>query len=401
MKINSISSKTFMEYLVICYFMLIFFVEVPYIKTLIYISSNGLNFMKIIAICLCFLYKKKNQHYSCNYLVVLIMYATIFVSTYFVSGAMISAVGSISLSIAVCTLITFCNEEQMLKIFGIWKIEMIIFLLIDLYTFYKYPLGLFVSRTYSSNWFLGYKTERLVYLFPLLVMSAYIDATIKKKITAKTFIIGALILADNILASGSTATFALTIFFCFLIFVNFFYSKKKNYIKVEKVLYTICDYKFVILLYIILFYIIVIIPENNWIKTVIADFFGKSLTFSNRTYIWTRVLNEYKKYPIMGVGIFNTVQYEAMTGLTGGSNAHNFILSILLSGGAVGLLEIIMLHILALRKKNHRYSMDDVIMVGSIYVLMLLGFVSSTLVYSWFTYVPFIILSSKRIKFRK
>ena len=133
--------------------------------------------------------------------------------------------------------------------------------------------------------------------------------------------------------------------------------------------------KLLFICYISIFVVFVLF--NNLQITFVSDFvtyfFKKDITFSGRTVIWMKALNEFLNSPIWGQG-------ATLTGnMIGNLSAHNIILQILLENGMIGLLlffNIFNVTILKDYSKNNRLYKIGYMVIFSI-MLSLFGEVYS------------------------
>ena len=70
-------------------------------------------------------------------------------------------------------------------------------------------------------------------------------------------------------------------------------------------------------------------------SNLIMSLFGKTVTFSGRTFIWAKTLSLLDSNLLFGIG---SLPSELMRRLVGGVNAHSFLLGIMASGGFLRLL---------------------------------------------------------------
>ena len=73
----------------------------------------------------------------------------------------------------------------------------------------------------------------------------------------------------------------------------------------------------------------------GFFSNLIMSLFGKTVTFSGRTFIWAKTLSLLDSNLLFGIG---SLPSELMRRLVGGVNAHSFLLGIIASGGLLRLL---------------------------------------------------------------
>ena len=96
----------------------------------------------------------------------------------------------------------------------------------------------------------------------------------------------------------------------------------------------------------------------------LSTVFGKNLTFSGRIYIWERTLIQIYRSPILGYGIQNSENLNAIIGNP--FSAHNYFLDIAYQRGLVGLIIFLVLLVapLLLLRKKSCISMASCYLVG-------------------------------------
>ena len=112
----------------------------------------------------------------------------------------------------------------------------------------------------------------------------------------------------------------------------------------------------------------------------------------NRTLLWQNCLNYITKHLWFGHGVLHTVQYIELTG--GYVNPHNIVFSYLMTGGLIGLILFSLFIISSLRHLNR--SNSCVFFLLGIYCIFILGVTSSTLSFSPFLYVFFILIYNNK-----
>lgn len=101
---------------------------------------------------------------------------------------------------------------------------------------------------------------------------------------------------------------------------------------------------FILLIFIIFFFSSVVVGGETMFATseVISTFLSganKELTFSGRTLIWLKGIQQFLQAPLYGIGYYQLSDYAALS--LGAKHVHNIMLDVLLSGGIVYLSIII------------------------------------------------------------
>lgn len=263
-----------------------------------------------------------------------------------------------------------------------WKWMCVLVTVIDIITEISFPEGLYSTSLYTTYWFLGYKTERFVYIFPMIVMFGYIDLKKRQKLCSDfymAYIIGII----SCYLSGATTCWVTLLFFIALYLILRSLMGKKSSSWKQKLLYRLVDYRVGIILYAVLL-VCVLMAENIQFITDITTMLGKDPTFSRRSLIWGVLILEILKKPILGLGYMSSAEYVSMVSYVGGTNAHNMILTILVYSGCIGFLTYVIMFITCLRRANKEYSIIELFLISSVYSFLITGVTSSIMVYSVF-----------------
>ncbi|MEK4749415.1 O-antigen ligase family protein [Niallia sp. FSL W8-0177] len=294
-------------------------------------------------------------------------------------------------------LISLCidsYQKSIIPILRIWKNTLWVIIIADALSMVLYPSGLYSDDLYTENWFLGYKTARLVYSLPLCIITAYLSEVKNKKINIESYL-AIIISAICLYHSKSTAAnVGILLIGGFFIFFNLSKIIKGS----EKIIYKILNYKVFIPLYGLLVTFTILIDRSPIMQYFVVNILGKSPTLTTRTFIWESCLNVISSSPIYGVGYLYAEKYVEITGNVFATSAHNMVLSILVSTGVVGLLLYVAMVISATKRKNGTYQRHEAVLIAGIISLLIVGVTSSTLVFSAFGFAFYILLG---IPFKK
>lgn len=331
----------------------------------------------------CILMKKKLSRTT---IILTVMLGWIMLSTFSGGWNMIGAVSKLSSMYLIClTLDTVSGSQRdLLTILDVWKFIILMLVVIDILTQLAYPNGMYSTALYSLNWFLGYKTERIVYSFPMIMMFAVTSIKKYSSISISFYIVTALAALNAFLsqAGAGTAMFLLIFVLVFIIDLN---SKKKNIIK--KIMNFFMNYYVVLIVYAIAVMCLVILQNLEFVSEI-SESMGKGDGLSGRDEIWTACLEVFKESPVRGVGYMSSIDYVELVGMAAASNSHNMVLTILVSGGIVALGLYLVIFINAFRRKDIVMAHHYIIAVF-IYAMMILGVTSSTIVFSIFGMLGF------------
>lgn len=291
----------------------------------------------------------------------------------------------------------FEDSNKIKKILSVWKKVLVLLCFIDFITIIIFPNGMYKDKNYVLNWFLGYKTARLVYSWPLLLITSYLEFS-EKEIANKNLSIFTYFCFIICIFSAfkSEATGAWTALLLYAVFV--YYLKTKNKENSLFKLYRIFNVKNVILSCTIIYCLVMSIESNIHIQNIVSAVFNKSATLSNRVDIWRNCFMFFLESPIFGKGMYTTLEYISITKYYLGTNAHNLLLTILISGGIVAMIIYLVIFKLSMSRKKHIYTRQEVSLIASIIVFLIVGVISSALAFSAFAFCPFILLELERKK---
>lgn len=253
-------------------------------------------------------------------------------------------------------------QEEFLNIFCN---ILLIYTFINFLLFIKYPHGIIQivnSNSWNNIYFLGLDNQFARIIIPALGLLFLLP---NRWEGFKNIFFSFIIILSNAYVVFTCKSATLILAFVILI-LGIFFSKYFKIFFSGKLLF-IC--------YISIFVVFVLF--NNLQITFVSDFvtyfFKKDITFSGRTVIWMKALNEFLNSPIWGQG-------ATLTGnMIGNLSAHNIILQILLENGMIGLLlffNIFNVTILKDYSKNNRLYKIGYMVIFSI-MLSLFGEVYS------------------------
>ena len=287
----------------------------------------------------------------------------------------------------------FDKNDRIKKLLQNWRIFLFILCMVDFATVLYYPKGMFMENNYNLNWFLGYKTARMVYSWPLMFISSYLDFydNDRKKISKTTILCLAMCVYTTFKTQATGASTALLLYAALVYFLKLERASSKK-------LYFIFNPKRILLYSAIIYFLVMSIESNTYIQNIVITIFKKSTTLSNRTGIWKNCFEFFLKSPIFGKGIFTPLEYISISKYYLGTNAHNFLLTLLVSGGIVCVVLYILMFNASMHRENQRYSKREMTLIYSIITFVFVGLTSSTMVFSMGAYLPFMLLEYEKIK---
>ena len=366
-----------------CLSVLVFFCffENTYIQRYINLSQIqkilgiGIILLHLIILCMSGGEKsRKRPLWNCVILCIF-FYGWLFLVTYFHGGLgrVYNAIYANFGSFLVIFLVQYYSydEKKILNILDTWKYIIFVLVLVDLASEILYPQGLYSSIYDSYNWFLGYKTSRVLYSLPMCAMFFYTSLKRKRKISFNCWIVLLVAVYDAFLSQATAASVALLLcgFFTFLLKNKFF----------NKFIEKLANVKIFYIVYFALTFMIVV-SQSADLLGFFASAFGKSTTFSGRTVIWLNCINSIISSKGMGVGYLTSDLFAEITNWSRGTNAHNQVLGLLVCGGIPAF--IIYYYMIYRADKKRCYTKDVVKMF--IYGIMILGITSDTFTYSVF-----------------
>lgn len=329
----------------------------------------------------------------------LIMLIEIFVTTILYRGNIISAINNTSDAILILVffdIITKNKLSKIIRIFDVWKWALTILLIIDLFTVIRYPNGLYYNTFFEKHWFLGYKTQRMAYIFPMVFFHSFTSVYRNGRNSIITYLLFLLAIIDTYLCAATISIFSFILCFVGMVLVDL---HSKNNKKWEKRVGGILRYQIWIPSITGLTFVVTWV---RWDKIIIliSEYAGKSLTLSNRTGLWSSVVSMIGERPFFGYGFLTLQQYTERVYYT---NAHCMLMTILVSGGITAFLFWMIYVYSSFARINH--SKNTIIICIFIYSIFVMGIASSVFLFSPYCFVPFYCLkfyktSNKTIGFR-
>lgn len=279
------------------------------------------------------------------------------------------------------------NRRSFLSYVDALKYLLLLVVLIDLATQILYPHGLYKTERYDINWFLGYKTERLSYSLPMILLFMYSSYRKTGKISRFSYVISLLVLVNSYLSQGTAGT--LVVLFFILFSLAFEYQRLNS----SKLIAACLNPKIVIIVYAIILYTMLFIAESEWIQSILLQL-GKSPDFSGRTAIWKVCLELFKKSPVFGWGHLVSDEYRALANFEQASNAHNAIITLVVEGGIICLTLYILIFFFVLARHRDYTEIEKRIVIY-IYLTLMIGLTSSIIIYSSFTFLAFWLMENE------
>lgn len=281
------------------------------------------------------------------------------------------------------------NKNRISDVIKSWAFILRILTYIDAFTMFLFPTGMYASAMYTNYWFLGYKTERLIFCLPMIVFTCYNDFKEKGKFGIRCYWVLLISLFTTRFSEGTAAFYCLLVFGLIVVLSDF---KSKLGIDLDLV-YSMMNFKLIIPLYAVATFLTINIADSPLIQYIVTNILGKSLTLTTRTHIWDSLIPEIQKKLITGYGLIEASAYVKITGNPYATSAHNMLLQIMMTGG-IALLVIYVVGIFACSHiSNRKYTVPEIIVIAGIIAELIVGITSSAIVFSTFGFVLYHVLS--------
>ena len=251
--------------------------------------------------------------------------------------------------------------NYLMKLFGIY-------LIINLITYIYFPKGLYDTGTHTQLYFLGIRTRFTEYAIAEILL-AYLNYRMKKIGFIKLVFYIAISTANIILPSVATAmTGVLLIVLNYIILGRIFVGKE--------------NYSFKSLFFISLGIVILIVffRIQNVFSFLIVDVLHKSLTLTNRIYIWDNAFIFIKKGNLLfGNGYVNDgnfIPYGVRVW-----QAHNQLLQLLYEVGIIGTLAFYYSIFQSFEKIKRKIDKNDILIVSVLFAFLIM---MTTEIYSYY-----------------
>lgn len=159
-------------------------------------------------------------------------------------------------------------EEDLIVLLKTWCFCCFVLLLLDLASMALYPGGLYRGDTaYYINWFLGFKTERLYYTLPLLIMFTYLSIIDYEKGANRKILLllCILILINSVKSQGTTGTISLLVYIICIPFIGLLNIKKQNPFSkaINRVVLLFSNFYSFIIIYAFIFVTLIVSQSNK------------------------------------------------------------------------------------------------------------------------------------------
>lgn len=360
------------------------------------ISALNLNnyvmvMVRMVLIGLFILPQIKRRRFSKDFLVFLGWFGIITVSTILNRKSLYSLVEAFSSIFLISLFYMYIRDEnQKIRALSVWAGLLFLLCVVDGITMILYPHGMRTTSYYQLTWFLGYKTARMVYILPMVVLFPYLSYVKNGHVLKRDFGVIIFCILLSIKAEATAATAVLVMYVALLLLLMIKHSNAKW----ERRIYRLFDPLILSITYGTLFSIVTIIQTNQYVLYVVQNIFGKSSDLSHRTLIWGECFRYFNQRKLIGCGYLSAADYVNITNFRLGTSAHSMILSILVTCGVIGLIYYMFMFFWFINNRTHKYEKHQVIAIFGILSAMMIGLISSTLIFSAFSFLLFQLVNS-------
>ncbi|MCU9613188.1 O-antigen ligase family protein [Caldibacillus lycopersici] len=232
-----------------------------------------------------------------------------------------------SMLLIICTLyVVYIFGENMKVVSKVLMLHVELCIYINVLTLIVFPDRMYgfksIAYGLSSEWFLGYNTNFLLWLFPATWIAILYGNVTKNWRRSLALIIGCII---NLVIKGSSTALIGVAIILILYFLPF----------LRKVINPKIMLGFSLAGMLMIVFFTKYLQMFNWL---IVGVLGKDLTFSNRVIIWENAINLISKNWLVGYGVIEQGELAGLLGMYSATHSHNFYLQLVLNGGVISLI---------------------------------------------------------------
>ncbi|MDF2512414.1 MAG: hypothetical protein K0S04_2280 [Herbinix sp.] len=329
------------------------------------------------------------EYFSNTMKIILLFVLWIFIISIVRDGAVSDAIRALSIPILLSLYINLKrNRAYIVECIGVWANLLFALVLIDFITQIIFPTGMYSDSMYSLNWFLGYKTARLVYALPLCIFESIYSMWKNNKLSWKSYICFIMSIYTLYHSEATSASVTLVIA-CIIVILLCIGRKRRGRSHFWEYF---VNFKIVIPFYIVITVLIVYIQNAPFIQYIIVDILGKDTTLTTRTYIWRNCIEVLKTHPTTGIGYLSIQRYQEIANSIYATSAHNMSLTILISGGFIAVALYIGIVIAAWNSLEKDQSIYNKIASIGIISVLIVGLTSSSALFSLCGFVFYTII---------
>lgn len=256
------------------------------------------------------------------------------ISTFWGEQAEISFYLQIYLKIFGCILyLELCLKNDSRTTYNILNNVMRILIFINFTTIVCFPNGLYNDGLYDNNWFFLYDNMHILY-YLLSITLITINVAYNKKIKFLDILQIICILFGIFKCFSATSVVATIILLCFCLFdINI------------NTIFLFCSYLSINIA-------VVFFQIQKYFAWLIENVLGKSLTLSNRVFIWDKVIKLVQEKIFFGYGFERNDVFAFKIGNEHYTHAHNTILDVFYKTGIIGLSVYMYIIVLVMKELN-------------------------------------------------
>lgn len=370
-------------------------VNITYFNRILGINQMIVFFLRVASIgILIFFYIIRKRSLSKPMLLIILLYSVFILSTVIHKGDLSYAFQVLTRSVFVCLYYNYYStyENKKMKVLETWNWMLGLLSVADVIFAIAIPEGLYSGELYTKIGLLGYKTERLVYSLTWVILNAYLTADKKNKISIGVYFSAAISIIGAYLSDAIGASLCLVVVAVLFTFIQTCYFAKNI-----RLLYRIFNYRTICVVYGIVFILLVVLQDSTIVSNFAQNVLGKTATLTGRTRIWQLCLSGVISEPIVGLGFLNPSEYVAIClGAQAATNAHNFLLSILVSGGLFALIIYVILLKSVTKIDRTQINLKEMLLIVGVIGSLFIGLTSATLSFCPFAFIFYLMLGDEK-----
>jgi|GEM_PF-2904471 len=284
-------------------------------------------------------------------------------------GLLVTYVRQYSKTIAFCYFMDkFTREGGVSKNINVLLHYLEMMIVVNFITLILFPNGMYVSGSYSRNFWMGYDNTHIRWQIPALAISYIYSFVVNKRIGFRTVLLSLVILLSTIIVGSGTAIIAVVVFAAGMLYILL--GKRKDQEKGPKLFMPLSALVISIIGSILIVGGTIAGSQVGFVAQI-AEWLGKdSATLTGRSYIWTSSLATIKEHLIWGVG-YETSEMTSMrlvNRIGYGLSPHNFCLDVLYNGGIILAIIVILIYVV-LQFKLSKYKKLPVISICGLWLI--------------------------------
>lgn len=297
-----------------------------------FIKNIGLDKVEYIFILYFLLLMLSKKYYPQNFIVNIMMFYHVYIFLItLLNGGSLDFIFIFIKNVAYIMIFDFMiskkKEEVLSCIMGI----LLLYCTIDLLSLIIYPDGIYQtelvwnqwSTSVNAIWFFGGKNGRWFYYAIVINIVLYKHCINKSKRLSRCFLLAAVASVLSAYLEQSATSIVVLIIMSIGIYIAL---NNQKFISI----------RFEILPMIIAYFIMqicIFFGQTFFLTYFVQSILHRSMTFSNRTFIWAKAIMEFLKNPILGKGYIGYLEAREIFGSLTYNHAHNQWLQVLLNGG--------------------------------------------------------------------